>query len=48
MIAIGIVTVPLIESLGKGDDKKGYLLVAVVYGCIFSACHIFCFYLHLK
>ena len=37
-----------IESLGKGDDKKGYLLVAVVYGCIFSACHIFCFYLHLK
>lgn len=51
MIAIGIVniiTVPLIESLGKGDDKKGYLLVAVVYGCIFSACHIFYFYLHLK
>ena len=50
MIAIGIIniiTVPLIESLGKGDDKKGYLLVAVVYGCIFAACHIFCFYLHL-
>ena len=46
MIAIGIIniiTVPLIGALGGGDDKKGYLLVAAIYGCIFAACHIFCF-----
>lgn len=46
MIAIGvinIITVPLIAALGGGNDKKGYLLVAIVYGCIFAACHIFCF-----
>lgn len=46
MIAIGIIniiTVPLISALGNGDDKKGYLFVAVLYGCIFAACHIFCF-----
>ena len=46
MIAIGIiniVTVPLISALGGGDDKRGYLLIAVLYGCIFAACHIFCF-----
>ena len=46
MIAIGIiniVTVPLISTLGKGSDKRGYFLVAVVYGCIFAVCHIFCF-----
>lgn len=46
MIAIGvinIITVPLIAVLGNGNDKKGYLLVAVLYGCIFAACHIFCF-----
>lgn len=46
MIAIGvinIVTVPLISALGNGNDKRGYLLTAVLYGCIFAACHIFCF-----
>ena len=46
MIAIGIIniiTVPLIATLGNGSDKRGYLLVAVVYGCIFAGCHIFCF-----
>lgn len=46
MIAIGIiniVTVLLIETLGNGNDKRGYLLIAVLYGCIFAACHIFCF-----
>ncbi|WP_306480335.1 MFS transporter [Mediterraneibacter sp.] len=46
MIAIGIIniiTVPFISFLGKGNDQRGYLLVAVVYGCIFAACHIFCF-----
>lgn len=46
MIAIGIIniiTIPLISSLGQGSDKKGYLLVAILYGCIFAACHVFCF-----
>lgn len=46
MIAIGvinIVTVPLITALGGGNEKQGYLLVAIVYGGIFAACHIFCF-----
>ncbi len=45
-IAIGIIniiTVPLIGTLGKGDDRQGYLLVVVIYGCIFALCHIFCF-----
>lgn len=46
MIAIGIIniiTVPLINHLGKQNVKAGYLLVAVLYGCIFTACHFFCF-----
>lgn len=46
MIAIGIIniiTLPLISKLGGGSDKRGYLLVAVLYGTIFAACHIFCF-----
>lgn len=46
MIAIGIIniiTLPLISKLGGGSDKQGYFLVAVVYGIIFAACHIFCF-----
>lgn len=46
MIAIGIIniiTVPLIAMLGNGNDQRGYLLVAIVYGFIFAACHIFCF-----
>lgn len=46
MIAIGIIniiTVPLIDVLGNGSDKQGFLLVAIIYGCIFAACHIFCF-----
>ena len=46
MIAIGvinIITVPLISHMGNGNDQKGYFLVAVLYGCIFAACHIFCF-----
>ena len=37
MIAIGIIniiTLPLISKLGGGNDKQGYLLVAVVYGII--------------
>lgn len=46
MIAIGIIniiTVPLIDLLGNGNARQGYLLVAVLYGIIFAACHIFCF-----
>lgn len=46
MIAIGvinIVTVPLIAHLGAGDSKTGYLAVAILYGLIFAACHLFCF-----
>ena len=46
MVAIGIIniiTVPLIEKLGSQSAKTGYLLVAIIYGCIFAACHFFCF-----
>ena len=46
MIAIGIiniVTVPLISKLGSNSAKSGYLFVAIIYGCIFAACHFFCF-----
>lgn len=46
MIAIGIiniVTVPLISKLGSNNAKSGYLFVAIIYGCIFAACHFFCF-----
>lgn len=46
MIAIGvinIITIPLITFLGNGNDKRGYFLIAVIYGGIFAACHIFCF-----
>lgn len=46
MIAIGIIniiTVPLVTKLGSTSVQKGYLAVAVIYGCIFTACHFFCF-----
>ncbi len=46
MIAIGIIniiTVPLIAALGGENQKQGYFLTAALYGCIFAACHIFCF-----
>lgn len=46
MIAIGIIniiTIPLIEWFGGGNPQRGYLLIAVLYGGIFAACHIFCF-----
>ncbi|MGN0231641.1 MAG: MFS transporter [Muribaculaceae bacterium] len=46
MIAIGIiniVTVPLITFFGQGNAKVGYLSVAILYGAIFAACHLFCF-----
>lgn len=46
MIAIGIIniiTVPLISHFGANSTKAGYLTVAIIYGCIFTACHWFCF-----
>lgn len=46
MVAIGIInviTIPLISSFGDGSAKQGYLLVAVLYGVIFSICHLLCF-----
>lgn len=46
MVAIGIIniiTIPLIEFFGKGNMQRGYLLIAILYGAIFAACHIFCF-----
>lgn len=46
MIAIGIIniiTIPLIEWLGNGNARQGYLLIAILYGTIFAVCYIFCF-----
>lgn len=46
MVAIGIIniiTIPLIAHLGGGNERQGYLLVAILYGAIFAACHLFCF-----
>lgn len=46
MIAIGIIniiTVPLISFFGSSSAGNGYLIVAIIYGCIFTACHFFCF-----
>lgn len=46
MVAIGIIniiTIPLIELLGGGNPQQGYLLIAVLYGTVFAACHVFCF-----
>ena len=46
MIAIGvlnIITVPLVTFFGKGNAQFGYLAVAIIYGIIFAACHLFCF-----
>lgn len=47
MIAIGIIniiTVPLIIKLGNGNERQGYFLVAILYGVIFTCCHLFCFF----
>jgi sugar (glycoside-pentoside-hexuronide) transporter len=46
MIAIGVInmiTLPLIAGLGDGDQERGYFLVTLIYGAIFTACHWFCF-----
>ena len=45
MIAINIInmiTLPLIALFGKGDQARGYLLLTILYGSIFTACHWFC------
>lgn len=46
MIAINIInmiTLPLIALFSKGDQARGYLLLTILYGSIFTACHWFCF-----
>lgn len=40
---INIITLPLISAFGGDDQARGYLLVTVLYGGIFTACHWFCF-----
>lgn len=46
MIAINIInmiTLPLISFFGGNNQARGYLLVTILYGGIFVACHWFCF-----
>lgn len=46
MIAINIInmiTLPLIAKFGGENQAQGYLLVTILYGGIFTACHWFCF-----
>lgn len=46
MIAINVInmiTLPLISKFGGDNQARGYLLVTVLYGAIFTACHWFCF-----
>lgn len=46
MIAINVinmVTLPLISAFGGENQARGYLLVTILYGSIFVACHWFCF-----
>lgn len=40
---INVVTIPLIAWLGCGNQQQGYLYIAILYGAIFVACHLFCF-----
>ena len=40
---INMVTLPLVAFFGSDNQAKGYLLVTVLYGSIFTACHWFCF-----
>lgn len=40
---INIITLPLIAAFGGENQAKGYLLVTVLYGAIFTVCHWFCF-----
>lgn len=43
MVAINIITLPLIAAFGGDNQAQGYLLVTILYGGIFTACHWFCF-----
>lgn len=46
MIAINLInmiTLPLIALFGNGNQARGYLLLTVLYGSIFTVCHWFCF-----
>lgn len=42
---INIITIPLVMFFGKGNQAsvEGYLIVTIIYGCIFTACHHYCF-----
>lgn len=40
---INIITLPLIALFGGNNQAQGYLLVTILYGAIFTACHWFCF-----
>ena len=42
---LNIVTIPLIKHFGDGNQAsvKGYFIVTLIYGLIFTACHHFCF-----
>ena len=46
MIAIGVInviTLPLVNFFGGKNSADAYLAVAILYGIIFAACHLFCF-----
>lgn len=46
MIAIGVInviTLPLVNVFGGKTSADAYLAVAVLYGAVFTACHLFCF-----
>ena len=40
---INIITLPLISAFGGDNAARGYFLVTVLYGGIFTLCHWFCF-----
>lgn len=42
---LNIVTIPLIKYFGDGNQAsvKGYFIVTLIYGLIFTACHHYCF-----
>ena len=46
MIAIGVInviTLPLVNAFGGKTSANAYLSVAILYGIVFAACHLFCF-----
>lgn len=40
---INMITLPLINLFGRGNQKNGYLFITILYGAIFTVCHWFCF-----